>query len=250
MAVVYRARDTVLGRTVALKFLPYGLSQHPTLTDLFYREARAAATLNHPAIVTIYDLGIAEGRPFISMEFVQGVDVLRLLQKRGPLPVGEAVWIALEAAAALEHAHRHGLVHRDVKPSNLMITVERTLKVMDFGLAALMASQRKETVVSGTPGYMAPEQFTGQPVDPRADVFGLAVTLYEMLVGELPFQGFTRNVKPQPPSATRVDVPVELDEVILQALEADPAKRPPSAASLASAIRNACHLPPPPEETA
>ncbi|MBI5488635.1 MAG: serine/threonine protein kinase [Deltaproteobacteria bacterium] len=239
MAVVYRARDRLLGRIVALKFVVLDPDQPADMLELFYREARAAAALNHPGIVTIYDLGAIGGRPFISMELVEGEDLLQMTARSGPLGVGEAIWVAVQAAAALEFAHVRGLVHRDIKPGNLMVSSEGALKVMDFGLAVLLRRQDRESTVSGTPAYMSPEQLAGMPLDARADVFSLAASLYELLTCQLPFADMERAAPPLPPSTLRPDIPPSVAAAIVAALDPDPALRPPSVADLAARLRAA-----------
>jgi hypothetical protein len=237
MAVVYRARDTLLGRAVALKFLPYTVTQQPEQVELFLQEARAAAALAHPAIVTVHDMGVVQGRPFLSMELIEGEDVEEMLRRRGPLPPREAAAVAVHAAGALEHAHRHGVVHGDVKPSNLMITLDGRLKVTDFGLARVIEAQRTTSWVAGTPAYMAPEHLAGRRVDARADVFSLAASLYEMLTAALPFDGLERSRPPAPPSSHRPDVPDAVDAAVLRGLALDPSERFASAAAFAEAVR-------------
>jgi hypothetical protein len=239
MAVVYRAKDRLLGRPVALKFLVLAPGHTADVVDMFLREARAAAALNHPSIVTVYDLGRMNGKPFIAMELIEGEDALRMLERGGPFGVGETVWVVVQAATALEFAHQRGLVHRDVKPANLMISVEGQLKVMDFGLAVLARRHRGEKMISGTPAYMSPEQLLGLPLDARSDVFGLAVSAYELLTGRLPFEEFVRDVPPAPPSTVRSDVPPELDAPLLAGLAPDPTERPSSVAEFASRLRAA-----------
>lgn len=238
MAVVYRARDAVLDRIVALKFLndPSG---HAESARIFLREAQVAAALNHANIITVYDVGVLGGRPFIAMELVEGQDVASILESRGRLPVSEAVWIALRAADALGYAHRRHVVHRDVKPSNLMVTAEGTLKVMDFGLARAFDGMRRSTQVSGTPAYMAPEQFVGVVVDGRADIFSLGVTFYEMLTGELPFEGLDRLTPPVPPSVRTPGVPSAIDAVVLHVLAPRAEDRVRTAEDFAAALEAA-----------
>jgi serine/threonine-protein kinase len=171
------------------------------------------------------------------MEVIEGEDVEEMLRRRGPLPPREAAAVAVHAAGALEHAHRHGVVHGDVKPSNLMITLDGRLKVTDFGLARVIEAQRTTSWVAGTPAYMAPEHLAGRRVDARADVFSLAASLYEMLTAALPFDGLERSRPPAPPSSHRPDVPDAVDAAVLRGLALDPSERFASAAAFAEAVR-------------
>ena len=178
MAVVYRAVDTVLDREVALKFLNAESSASPELREMFQREARSVAQLNHPNIVTVYDFGTLEGRAFLAMEFVEGVTVDQVVQREGRMPVIEALRVAQQVLGALEYAHQRNIIHRDVKPSNMMRATSGVVKLMDFGLAKSIAEGAKASIVAGTPAYMPPEQFVGGQVDRRADLFAVAASLY------------------------------------------------------------------------
>src|SRR5215213_5833814 len=185
MGVVYRAADTLLGRTVALKFLHPTLVPNPQAAMRFLKEARAASALDHPNICTIHEVGeTAEGQLFLAMAFYDG-ETLRQRLERGPLPVAEALHIALQAARGLAKAHRQGIVHRDIKPANLMITGDGIVKILDFGIAWL-PDQTQPDPLLGTPGYMSPEQARFGSVDARSDVWSLGVVLHEMLTGRRP----------------------------------------------------------------
>src|SRR5689334_15437357 len=184
MGVVYRAEDTRLGRTVALKFLPPMLTPNPRAKARFMDEARAASALDHPNLCTIYEVGeTAEGQLFLAMVLYEG-ETLKQRLERGPLPVVEALEIAAQIARGLAKAHRHGIVHRDIKPANLMITTDGVVKVLDFGIA-LLPDQTPAAPLAGTPGYMSPEQRQGGAVDARSDIWALGVVLREMLAGRL-----------------------------------------------------------------
>ena len=232
MGVVYKAQDTKLNRPVALKFLPTKGSTDNSTRDRFLHEAKAAAALNHPNICTIYGVDEFEGTMFISMEYVEGGTL-------GPhIPYGkvpEALDIAIQISEALQEAHRKGVIHRDVKPGNVLVDANRRVKVMDFGLAQLSGALRGATspTTMGTPAYMAPEQIQGAEADPRSDIFSFGVLLYEMLAGRLPFRGdHTASMMysivhedPPPLSSVRDDVPESLERIIRQSLEKDMSRR-------------------------
>ena len=189
MGVVYKARDKHLGRTVALKRLTENLRGHPTAIAFFEREARAAASLNHPNIVTVYDAGSESGHYFITMEFLQGTTLDSILRARGAMAAPIVAAIGMQVCAGLHYAHAARIVHRDVKTANLFYTRERVVKIMDFGLAKMVEEVRKgATVIGGTPFYMAPEQAAGESVDHRADLYALGVTLFELLTKSVPFR--------------------------------------------------------------
>ena len=227
MGIVYKAEDLKLKRFVALKFLPPHLLDSPELKERFLIEAQAAAALNHPNICTIYEVGESEERPYIAMEFVDG-ETLRDRLRRGPLPPQEAVDLAAQVAAGLGEAHRKGIIHRDIKSANIMVTATGQAKVMDFGLAKVRggSSITKSQTTVGTVAYMSPEQAEGEDLDTRTDLWSLGVVLYEMLTGELPFKG-DRDVsviysivhaEPRSLKVRRPPVPEELQRVVGRAL--------------------------------
>jgi len=218
MAVVYRGVDTLLGRDVALKFLSEEISSQPGMRELFQREARAVASLNHPNIVTLYDTGFLQGRAFICMEFVDGQSVESLMSEGTGLTILEAMRIIKQVLDALEYAHARKIIHRDIKPANIMRTSAGLVKLMDFGLAKSLTEGTKQSVIAGTPAYMPPEQLSGSDVDHRSDLFAVAVSLYEMLTGELPYEGFDRHTPPRPLSALVPAVPAQLEEVVMRGL--------------------------------
>ncbi|MGB6121254.1 MAG: serine/threonine-protein kinase, partial [Bacteroidota bacterium] len=190
MGVVYRAEDTKLDRTVALKFLPHHLTASEEEHARFLQEAKAAATLNHPNVCTIYGVEEHEGQQFIEMEFVDGV-TLKETVEGGGWKMEEGVDFAAQIAEALREAHTKGIVHRDIKSENIMINTRSQVKVMDFGLAKLRGSMKltKASSTIGTLAYMAPEQIQGEAVDARSDIFSFGVVFYEMLTGRMPFRG-------------------------------------------------------------
>ena len=190
MGVVYRAHDTLLERVVALKIIATSIEDNPELRERFFREARAAGQLSHRNIITIHDLGEHEGQPYLAMEFLTGEDLQHRLARNEPMSLRRKLEIAAEACDGLSFAHRRGLVHRDVKPANIFITDEGVVKLLDFGLARMVASElTRSNTMLGTVNYMAPEQVRGERSDHRADIFSFGVVLYEMLSGRKAFQG-------------------------------------------------------------
>ena len=234
MGVVYKAEDTTLKRTVALKFLPQHVSASETDKARFLLEAQAAAALNHPNICTIYGIEEQDGQTFIAMEFVDGQT---LREKQGTINLGKAIEIGIQIADGLAVAHEKGIVHRDIKPENIMVRKDGIVQIMDFGLAKLRASRAsrltKEGSTVGTAGFMAPEQIQGQDTDHRSDIFSLGVLLYELFSGELPFKGVHEtallyeivNVDPAPISSVKPEIDPELDRIVLECLQKEPDER-------------------------
>lgn len=190
MGVVYRAHDTLLERVVALKIIATSIEANPELRERFFREARAAGQLSHRNIITIHDLGEHEGQPYLAMEFLTGEDLQHRLARQEPMSLRRKLEVAAEICEGLSYAHRRGLIHRDIKPANIFITDDGVVKLLDFGLARMVASElTRSNMMMGTVNYMAPEQVRGERTDHRADIFSFGVVFYEMLSGRKAFQG-------------------------------------------------------------
>ncbi len=255
MGVVYRARDTMLHRDVALKLIKPELASEARNRSRFLRECRAAATINHPGVATIYEAGETEdGRLFLASELVEG-ETLKDRVGRGALPPAEVIEIGIQLGDALDAAHNKGAIHRDIKPSNLMLTPEGRLKVLDFGLARLVSDRRfgypattgrtvdqtQEGAVVGTPAYMSPEQASGMKVDSRTDIFSAGCVLYELVTGNSPFHSgsvpetLRRVLCEEPPSIeSSVDgIPYGLEEVLRGAMAKDRGARTATAGEFA-----------------
>jgi serine/threonine-protein kinase len=256
MGEVYRAHDAVLGREVALKVLHPQFAGDRGFVERFRREARAAAILNHPNVVGVYDWGSTDGTYFMIMEFVRGVNLRALLSHHGRLEPAQVSDVAVQVLAALEHAHGHGIVHRDVKPENVLISEDGTVKVADFGLARAYADSyvsQAEGTVTGTVQYLAPEQIRGEPADPRTDLYALGVVMFELLTGRAPFTGETSlgiayqhlSGRVPPPSELSPGIPTSLDRIVLRATAKERGERPVSARAMRDEVaRDAASLPP------
>ncbi|MCJ7703493.1 MAG: protein kinase [Anaerolineales bacterium] len=236
MAVVYKARDLMLERTVSIKVLRKAFSGDPAFGERFRQEAKAAANLSHPNIVTVHDFGFDKGRLFIVMEFIPGITLKTMIDQRGRLTTQEAIPLVVQACAGIGYAHRAGLVHCDVKPQNILVTPDKRVKVTDFGIARALASIRsdeKSEVVWGSPQYFSPEQAAGKAPSPASDVYGIGVILFEMLTGQLPFiasstSEFSRLHRETPPPEPRHLNPAideNLNRIILKILSKEPSSR-------------------------
>ncbi|MEW2506401.1 MULTISPECIES: Stk1 family PASTA domain-containing Ser/Thr kinase [unclassified Amycolatopsis] len=250
MSEVHHGHDVRLGREVAIKVLRADLARDPQFQERFRREAQNAAALNHPAIVAVYDTGEANtdfgNLPYIVMEYVEGRTLRDIVKTEGPMSQKRAMEVMADVCAALDFSHRHGIVHRDVKPANVMITKNGAVKVMDFGIARAMhdgqSAMTQTAAVIGTAQYLSPEQARGEAVDARSDVYAAGCVLYELITGEPPFTGDSpvavayQHVRedPSPPSSVNPAVTPELDAVVLKALAKGPANRYQSAAEMRS----------------
>src|SRR6266704_2194169 len=249
MATIYRARDLRMDRTVAVKVLREVYSTDPKFVRRFQVEAKAASALQHPNIVQVYDYGQTDGNYFIVMELVEGTDLRRYLRSRGVLAVDRAIIIAHDVALGLGAAHRRGIVHRDVKPQNVLVGRDGSIKLTDFGIASVYKDINAERLTTtgmtlGTVQYYAPEQAQGEIVSPAADVYALGIVMYEMLTGRTPFDGDTpvavamQHIQdiPAPPSQFNPNIPPALEEIILRCLEKVPEMRLRDGSALARAL--------------
>ena len=235
MADVFRATDTLLGRTVAVKVLHQQYAKDPVFVERFKHEAQAAANLNQANIVNVYDWGIEDATYYIVLEFVEGRDLKDIIVQGGALLPERAVEIAMAICNALEAAHANGIVHRDIKPQNIIVTADNQIKVMDFGIARTAGGTAltQTGTIMGTAQYISPEQAQGRAADPRSDLYSLGVVLYEMLTGRVPFDGENpvavayKHVRedPLPPSLNNPDISPELEAVVMKALAKNPANR-------------------------
>lgn len=248
MAVVYKARDIMLNRTVAVKILRESYATDPAFLARFNREAQAAANLNHPNIVNVFDTGQDGDIHYIVMEYIEGSNLKELIVKQAPLPASQAIEIAAQICDAINYAHTKGLIHRDIKPQNILLTNDGTVKVTDFGIAKGYGDQNltQTGITLGTVHYFSPEQAKGLQVSPQSDIYSIGVVLYEMMTGRIPFESdnpvalAVKHIEelPPPPRRYNPSIPTTLEGIILKALNKDPKDRYPNAASMAKALRN------------
>ena len=245
MGTVYRATDSVLGRTVAVKVMNASIARQQDHRQRFLREAQAAGSLQHPNVVTIYDLGELDGHLFIAMEFVHGTDLEKLITAVEPLKLQSKLDIIVDVLMGLSYAHKHGIIHRDIKPANIRVGEDGHAKIMDFGVAHLASSDMTRTgLVVGTPSYMAPEQVMGGKAVPGTDLFAVGAVLYHLITGSKPFEGptlqslFYRIVTdmPKPLDEVRPGLPSSLNAIIQKAMAKDPTQRYAAALDMANAI--------------
>src|SRR4051812_13817402 len=242
MGEVFRARDAVLDREVAIKVLHRSLAGDQGFVERFRREARAAAGISHPNIVNVHDWGAVDGIYYMVMEYVRGRALRDLVNAEGRLAPAQAAEVLRQTLLALDHAHRRGIVHRDMKPENILVTAEGVVKVADFGLARAYADGRQTQAgtVTGTVQYLAPEQIRGEPADPRSDLYSLGIVGYELMTGRLPFTGETAMAiaykhlsdRVPTPSALVAEIPAEIDAFVASATERDRELRPESAGEM------------------
>jgi eukaryotic-like serine/threonine-protein kinase len=249
MAMVYRARDTMLERSVAVKVLRESYSRDPAFLDRFRQEAKAAANLSHPNIVTVHDFGLDNGLLFIVMEYVPGTDLKALIKQRGRFTPEEAVPLLIQACAGIGYAHRAGLVHCDVKPQNMLVTPDMRLKVTDFGIARALSTihpEEQSDVIWGSPQYFSPEQASGAAPSPASDVYSLGVIMYEMLTGSLPFHADTAaelarlhiEAEPVPIIEMLPDISPVLEQILTKVLSKEPSQRYRTADQLGRLLLN------------
>ena len=249
MAIVYRARDTMLERSVAVKVLRESYSRDPAFLERFRQEARAAANLSHPNIVTVHDFGLDNGQLFIVMEYVPGTDLKTLIKQRGRFTPEEAVPLLIQACAGIGYAHRAGLVHCDVKPQNMLVTPDMRLKVTDFGIARALSTIKPEEqseVIWGSPQYFSPEQASGAAPSPASDVYSLGVIMYEILTGSLPFHADTAaelahlhiEAEPVPIAEMLPNISPVLGQILTKVLSKEPSQRYRTADQLGRVLLN------------
>ncbi len=247
MAQVYKSRDNILGRIVAIKVLREQYSTDAQFVARFRREAQAAANLAHPNIVNVYDVGQDRDTHYIVMEYINGESLKSYINRSAPLPIGKAVSVAAQILSGLEYAHRSGLIHRDIKPQNVLISPDGAVKVTDFGIAKSVSDLglTEAGLALGTAHYFSPEQAKGERVVPQSDIYAVGVTLYEMLTGRLPFESENvmglayKHISEEPPSARNLNpsVPPRLDAIVLKSMAKDPQQRFGSAAEMEKALR-------------
>jgi serine/threonine protein kinase len=251
MGVVYKAHDPLIDRFVAIKTIDLqklGEKEKDEYKARFYQEAKAAGRLNHPNIITIYDLGRKGDIAYIAMELMEGPELQDIVAENQSLTIGEKLDIAFQVAEGLAYAHEHGVVHRDIKPSNIMVLRGRHVKIADFGIARMESALWRTQIdkIIGSPLYMSPEQIQSHPIDPRSDIFSFGIVLYQMLTGRLPFNGDNVNSvwyqiineEPQKPSSSNPEIPDMLDRIVAKCLAKNPEDRYPNANELAGDLHS------------
>ncbi len=247
MGVVFKGHDPLIGRLVAVKTITAGVAENPALLERFYREARAAGGLQHPNIVTIYELAESGGAPFIAMEYLEGESLEKIIARKPTLPLAIRLGYVLQTCRALDYAHRRGVIHRDVKPANIVVTRDGVVKVVDFGIARLTSSSQTQTgALLGTLAYMSPEQLRGQHAGARADIWALGVVLYELIAHQRPFTGDNHGallmsiLQKEPPSIRQAvpECPVALERVLLKSLRKNDQERYQSMEELLKDLEN------------
>lgn len=243
MGTIFRVRDTLLDRIVAYKLLASDLSVHPQAFQSFLHEAKASASLNHPNIVHLYDIGETGGEYFLTMEYVEGVTLSSILKEKGRIPIKPAIVIVHQVCEALSYSHAQKLVHRDIKPSNIMVDDKYRVKIFDFGLAKIVEDRSFSTSkIAGTPHYMSPEQVVGESIDQRTDIYSFGVTFYHLVTGQTPFKGkdvgyHHLHTQPRSPTELCSDLPLAVDQVILRCMEKDKRNRYQSVAEIKQALK-------------
>lgn len=254
MGLVYKAHDPIIDRILAIKTISLSLAmdEREEYEARFFQEARAAGRLNHPNIITVYDVGKSGDVAYIVLEYLEGRELSEILTKEKHLPIHQILDIVKQVAQGLIYSHEHGVVHRDIKPTNIMVKSDSQVKITDFGIARMTSSavQTQTGMVLGTPKYMSPEQVLGKPIDQRSDIFSLGVMLFEMLTQTSPFVGDTLNeimfqtinINPPSPSSINTLLPARLDIIVAKALEKEPNERYQSAREFASDLSDAAIL--------
>jgi len=249
MAVVYRATDLTLERIVAIKILRRDFSSDPHFRDRFHQEAKSAANLSHPNIVTVHDFGLGDESLFIVMEYVPGTDLKSMIKQHGRQNISEAIELIAQACAGIGYAHRAGLVHCDVKPQNMLVTPDKRLKVTDFGIARALTTispDEQIDVVWGSPQYFSPEQAAGSAPSPASDVYSLGIILFELIAGQLPFTAASsqelarlhKEALPVSPRKSNPNIPVALEQIVLKVLSKEPSSRYRTADQLGRVLLN------------
>ena len=227
MGVVFKARDPFIGRAVAVKTITAVVMENSDLLERFYREAKAAGGLQHPNIVTVYEMSESDGFPFIAMEYLEGESLEKLSARKPPLPLAQKLGYVVQTCRALDYSHRRGVVHRDIKPANIVLTLDGVIKVVDFGIARIAESSNTQTgALLGTLGYMSPQQLRGQHADERADIWALGIVLYEIICYQRPFTGDNHGAlilnilqdDPKPIRERAPDCSEELSSIVHRAL--------------------------------